>query len=78
MFVYLTGLPAGRLTLYNLYTRHTKDKFSLNKSRPTIRGGMECWVTFLTWTFGTTEKAELSAIPAGRTLPLKKFLGTQF
>ena len=39
---------------------------------------MECWASFLTFTFGTTRTVELSAARAGRTLPSTKFFGTHF
>jgi hypothetical protein len=31
------------------------------------RGGMKCWASILTLTFGTTMTTELSALRAGRT-----------
>ena len=78
MFVCLTGLPARRLLMYNLYIRHSKGKLSRNKLGPTVRRGIECWAAILTWTFDTAGNAELSAARSGRTLPPRKYLGTHF
>ena len=40
-----------------------------------LRGGKKSWAFTPTLTFGTNRAAEVSAIPAGRTLPTRKFPG---
>jgi hypothetical protein len=58
-------------------TLKLKVKLSSNKSWR-LRRGMECCASILTLTFGTNRTTKLSALGAGRTLPLRKFLGTHF
>jgi hypothetical protein len=52
-----------------------KVKLSLT-SREDSGGGMECWASILTLTFGTTVMAEVSVLRPGRTSPSSEFLGT--
>jgi len=48
-------------------------KLSCNKSWR-LRGGMECWASILTWTFGTI----LSLLHTDCTSPPREFLATHF
>jgi len=58
--------------------KHTgKVQLPDNKSRRLIPG-KEGWASILSFTFGRTWTAELSAPSSGRTLPRRKFLGTYF
>jgi len=50
-----------------------KVKVSL-RSHEGSEGGKECWASVLTLTFGTIRTAELSALRADHTLPLRKYI----
>ena len=58
-------------------TEKCKVMLSLNNSQR-IRKGIKCRASILTLTFGTTRRAEMSALHTGLTLPPGKFLGAQF
>jgi hypothetical protein len=61
----------------NNYVQIASVKLSRNRSKR-LRGGMGCWASILTVTFGTTRTAEVLPLRASCTLRPRKFLGAHF